>query len=381
MTPLRELQARLARGVPPEWRAAFLAVPRHEFIPETVWIREEGKPVPVRRSDSPEKWLAVCYTDEPIAVQLDDGDGSGRGYVSSSASMPGVVALMLEAAELSPGVRVLEIGTGTGFNAALVATRVGAENVTTVEIDPGLAVAARTALTSAGWPVEVVIGDGTTGYAANAPYDRILSTAAVHAVPRPWIEQTAPGGKVVTPWATAFHSGALLRLRVADDGTASGRFDGDAGFMWVRGQRTPHGSVEDRVRPEHDFTETVTGLHPYGPVGDFSASFAIGLRVPGMTSTLVHDDDDPATRRYTVYLMDPGSGSWASWRILPEGAKNPEYPEYTVRQHGPRRLFDELDRAHRWWREAGSPEYTRFGLTTTPEGQSVWLDDPANVVA
>ncbi|WP_344103965.1 methyltransferase domain-containing protein [Nocardiopsis rhodophaea] len=331
--------------------------------------------MPLHRAASPDEWLEVCYADEPIAVQLDDGDGSGRGYVSSSASMPTTVALMLDAAELEPGNRVLEVGTGTGFNAALIATRVGMDNTTTIEIDDDLAAKARSALVDAGWPLDVVTGDGTKGYPPNAPYDRVLSTAAVHELPYPWIEQTAPGGRVVTPWGSAFHSGALLRLRVNGDGTASGRFNGDTGFMWVRDQRTPHGAVEDRVRPEHDYAETVTDIHPYEPVGDFSASFAIGARVPGMKSTLVYDDDDPGTQRYTVYLMDPGSGSWASWRIQ-TGPR-----EYAVRQHGPRLLFDELSSAYQWWQDVGEPEHTRFGLTVTPGGQHVWLDDPANVVA
>ncbi|SKA25491.1 protein-L-isoaspartate(D-aspartate) O-methyltransferase [Marinactinospora thermotolerans DSM 45154] len=365
----------MARKIPPAWRAAFMAVPRHLFIPDTVWVREEGRPVPLRRADSPERWLEACYSDEPIAVQLDDGDGSGRGYVTSSASMPSVVALMLEAAELRFGHRVLEIGTGTGFNAALIACRVGIDNTTTVEIDADLAEQAREALKNAGWPVETVAADGTQGYPPGAPYDRILSTASVYKVPYPWIEQAAPGGKVVTPWGTAFHSGALLRLYVNGDGTASGHFEGDTGFMWVRGQRPPHGAVEDRVSPEHDYAETVTDLHPYEPVGDFSASFAIGALVPGMTSTLVYDRDDPASQRYTVYLMDPGSGSWASWRIQP----GPH--EYVVKQHGPRSLFDELARAYQWWKEAGKPDHTRFGLTVTPDRQIVWLDDPAHPVA
>ncbi len=129
------------------------------------------------------------------------------------------------------------------------------------------------------------------------------------------------------------------------------------------------------MRPEHDYTETTTCLHPYEPVGDFDASFAVGLRAPGMKSTVVHDGE-PAEGRFTVYLMDPESGSWASWRVTPETAAG-----YRVRQRGPRMLVDELADAYAWWQYAGRPENTRFGLTVTTSGEHlVWLDEPGRVL-
>jgi protein-L-isoaspartate(D-aspartate) O-methyltransferase len=360
--------------MPSAWRDSFLQVPRHRFIPDTIWVRNaDGQPAPLRRDDDPAEWLHACYTDAPIAVQLDDGDGSERGYVTSTASMPTVVAMMLEAADLSPGLSVLEIGTGSGYNAALLASVVGAENVTTIEIDTQLAERATTALQQTGWPIEVVTGDGEKGYPPQAPFDRVMATAAVNAVPYAWVEQTRPGGILVVPFGTAFHSGALLRLLV-DRGEAVGRFDGDAAFMWTRAQRLPHGSVEERVQAEHDVSEATTPLHPYEPVGDFDASFAIGLRVPGMMSTLVYDHDDPTSQRYTVYLMNPDSQSWASWRVEPGLA------EYPVRQHGSRRLFTELQSAYRWWVEVGRPPHTRFGVTVAPDEQRAWLDTPDNTL-
>jgi len=358
----------------PTWREVFAQVPRHLFIPGTVWVEEDGRTSRLNRDESPDAWLEACYDDRPVITQLDDGDGSEQGYWSSSASMPTLVAMMLDALDLEPGMRVLEVGTGTGYNAALLAVRTGAENVTSVEVDAALAGRARTSLKALGLAVTVVTGDGALGHRPSAPYDRILSTAAVQRVPYPWVQQTAAGGGIVTPWGTAFHNGALLRLRVDEDGTASGHFDGNAGFMWLRDQRTPHGAVEDRVLPDHDFTESATELHPYSPLSDFDSSFAIGLRVPAMKSTVVFDGYAPGTGAYTVYLTDPYAGSWASWRI------EPGPPPYRVRQHGPRRLFDELTTAHRWWKEAGSPSHTRFGATVTPDEQYVWLDDPAHRV-
>ncbi|XKK41055.1 methyltransferase domain-containing protein [Nocardiopsis sp. ARC36] len=375
MTGAADLLSRLVEEVNPSsaWRDSFIRIPRHRFIPDRIWVEDGDDLAVLDRVDDPDAWLRSCYADRPVVTQVDDGDTTGRGYRSSSASMPSIVAMMLDATDLAAGQRVLEIGTGTGWNAALLADRVGAGNVTSVEIDPAVAAQAEEAL--GGFGVHVVLGDGEKGYPPGAPYDRILATAAVQHVPYPWVEQTRTGGRIVTPWGTSFHNGTLLRLQVGEDGTASGRFGGNAGFMWVRGQRTPHGTLDERVRPDHEYAETSTDLHPYEPVGDFEATFAIGLRVPGMKDLVVFDGDVPGNPHYTVYLMDPGSGSWASWRIRP-GPR-----DYRVRQHGPRRLFDELAGAYTWWHELGRPAHSRFGVTVTCRGQRVWLDDPGNPVS
>jgi SAM-dependent methyltransferase len=104
---------------------------------------------------------------------------------TSSTSMPSVVAEMLHALRIEPGMSVLELGTGTGWNAALLAHRLGAQNVTLIEIDPDISAHARRALASAGYgAVTVITGDGALGYDVRAPYDRVLSTACVYRVPR-----------------------------------------------------------------------------------------------------------------------------------------------------------------------------------------------------
>lgn len=182
-----------------DWRAAFLSVPRHAFIPEVIW-REDGKTlVPLLRTDDPKDWLELAYGHHFVITQVDDGRPLGPGLrggeISSSASRPDVVALMLAALHIEEGMTVCEIGTGTGYNAALLAARLGDENVTTIEVDPELAARARRSLTAAGHEVTVVTGDGAAGYPPRAPYDRIIATAAVQQVPYPWIAQTRPGGR------------------------------------------------------------------------------------------------------------------------------------------------------------------------------------------
>lgn len=390
MTPPHEkLAARLEReGVLPQhWRSAFHRVQRHCFLPDRITPRD-GTTVDRARDEA--RWFELAYDDVPVVTQLDDGTGGGPGYPTSSASQPTVVADMLRRLDVTPGMRVLEIGTGTGYNAALLSHLLGDEEVTTVEVDPALAERARERLLCAGFGPLVITGDGTQGWPARAPFDRVISTAAVKRVPYHWIAQTRPGGKILTPWGNAFHNGVLATLRVGPDGTAHGRFDGKVGFMWVRGQRTPGQVVEAYARPEDQkSTVTRTTLHPDEPINDFDAGFAIGLRMPtvlnrvefageeeGGTGTAGAAGSAGAEQRFTVYLVDPETVSWASWHIDPREQEN----GYEVRQHGPRSLFTELEAAYRWWQDAGRPDHTRFGLTVSAGAQCVWLDDQQNRV-
>jgi protein-L-isoaspartate(D-aspartate) O-methyltransferase len=274
----------------PEWRETFLAVPRHLFIPDTVWqhdpsIDGPNDLVPVHRREQHDLWLEIASANRSVTVQVDDGhpvgpDGRGRD-ISSSASHPGIVAQMLAASGAQPGERVLEIGTGTGYNAALLAHRLGAHNVVSVEIDAALAGHAQRALIAAGYDaVTVLIGDGTLGHRERAPYDRVLSTASVQRVPPAWVAQAGPGGRILTPWANAYCDGGLLALERLGDGSATGRIVGKAWFMWLRDQRVPRVSVGRFVRDDQHADTSMTEVHPYEVAGDYDAQLAVGLRVP-----------------------------------------------------------------------------------------------------
>lgn len=126
--------------------------------------------MPVRRFEEPERWWeqvegggAVVTRAEPdpaLPVEVCD-PATGKGMMSaSSASALHIVVAMLDALDVRAGMKVLEIGTGTGYNAALLAELAGAGNVTTVDIDAGLCEQARVALGRAGYAVQVVSGDG-----------------------------------------------------------------------------------------------------------------------------------------------------------------------------------------------------------------------------
>jgi protein-L-isoaspartate(D-aspartate) O-methyltransferase len=156
--------------------AAMRAVPRHLFVPGAS--------------------LEQAYGPESVVTFRDDD-----GVAISSASCPGVVAAMLEQLGVRPGDRVLEIGAGTGYNAACLAELAGTGgSVTTVDIGADIAAGARRALTLAGYEqVRVVHGDGAHGVPEAAPYDRIIVTAGAWDVPPAWREQLAPGGRLVVP--------------------------------------------------------------------------------------------------------------------------------------------------------------------------------------
>ena len=352
------------------WRSPFELVERHRFLPDQVTLPDGTT---VDRTEDPDRWLELAYDDTQLITQVDDGAEDGTGYPTSSASMPSIVADMLRRLNVYPGMRALEIGTGTGYNSALLSHLLGDAAVTTVEIDPVVAEQARVNLMGAGFAPLVVTGDGVRGRSAREPFDRVISTAAVKRVPYHWIAQTQPGGKILTPWGNAFHNGVLADLQVGPHGSASGRFGGNVAFMWVREQRTPHLVLETHVSDDHEFRISRTELYPQDPF-TFDAGFAIGLHMPTVVN-LIEFSQDETDQRFVVYLVDPDSGSWASWHV------DPSATSHEVRQYGPRELFQEFEAAYQWWLDSGSPDHDRFGMTVSKKRQLIWLDQPVNIIA
>ncbi|WP_405803651.1 methyltransferase domain-containing protein [Streptomyces sp. NBC_00210] len=188
MSPFGEQRRRLTaamdqRGAWPNrspWiREAVDALPRDLFAPDRLWRWDGHTYTPVDRELDAEAWGAEVYADPDAAAVTQVTEGRA----SSSLSCQAVVVDMLDSLLLEPGQRVLELGTGTGWNAALLAHRAGPHRVTSVEVDPELAAAARKRLETAEARVEVEAGDGTAGWSQGAPYDRVISTYAVDRVP------------------------------------------------------------------------------------------------------------------------------------------------------------------------------------------------------
>jgi protein-L-isoaspartate(D-aspartate) O-methyltransferase len=177
---------------------AMAATPRHRFVPAD--------------------WQDYSYDDHPLPI----------GY-GQTISQPYIVALMTEALDVKPGDRVLEIGTGSGYQAAVLA-EMGIE-VFTIEIIPELAVSAASALRGAGYSVETRADDGYFGWEEEAPFDGIIVTAAPDHVPQPLVDQLAADGVMVIPVGPIGAVQTLWRFSFDDSAELTGENLGWVSFV------------------------------------------------------------------------------------------------------------------------------------------------------
>ncbi|MGW7205957.1 methyltransferase domain-containing protein [Streptomyces sp. NPDC054837] len=286
----------------PVWREAFAAVPRHLFVPYYYvgvmggYERRWGESADPRTR---ERWVRGAYADSPLATRMRDGE------LVSSSSQPSLMAMMLAALEVDEGARVLEIGAGTGYNAALLAHRLGDDGlVTSIDLEPEITEAARQHLAAAGYRPLVVTGDGARGVPERAPFDRIIATCTLASVPRAWLAQCAPGARILAPLATG-----LIALTVRDAGHAEGRFlHTPAYFVPLRGEGRPEpeparlGGVPSRARENELFR--------------FLLELSRGSLDPQEAYQLWEREGWPQRERYGITVSD--GREWA-WLDDPEG--------------------------------------------------------------
>ncbi len=352
------------------WTDAFQNTPRHLFLPDTFWTTTTDGYQEVDRNADDAAWMTAAYADAAAVTQWDDGhDDTGHIVPTSSASMPTMVAAMLQDLTVHDGHRILEIGTGTGWNAALLARQLGSGSVVTVEFDKQLAAQAVENLAAAGASPLVVVGDGADGWPDAAPYDRILATCSVAHVPAAWLRQTRPGGLIVTPFSPLFGGGAIAQLTIAEPGSAQGHFTRSSAFMLLRQHRYQAPPVDAYLPGDWpgNADQTSTTLDPETLGTNWLASFAVGLTLHD-----VYYRRTPHGAGWTWWLFDTAVTSWATVDSVP-GADS-----FDVRQSGPRRLWDEIEAAWQQWDHAGQPGFHRYGLTITPAGHHAWLDDPSH---
>lgn len=318
------------------WRAAFEEVPRHLFVPHYYvgatggYERLSGTdPDPRRR----ERWLAGAYADTALATRVRGG------ALVSSSSQPSLMARMLHELRVEDDSAVLEIGAGTGYNAALLAHRLGDGLVTTVDLDEDITAAAREHLRAAGYRPTVVTGDGARGCPSRAPFDRIIATCALARVPTDWLAQCRPGGLVLAPLSTG-----LIALRVGDATSASGRFlTTSAYFVPLRSR----GAGEDGGGGRGGVNEDGGGGGGGGG-GDGDGGGGVADAERG---------DGPGTREERLPPEASTSDLFGFMWGLCGDALEPEA-------------------AYDLWRRQGRPRRERFGVTVEGNRQWAWLDAP-----
>lgn len=305
----------------PRWRAAFAEVPRHLFVP-VYYVgvaggyerRAADHPDPERRAE----WLRGAYADSALATYVQQGE------LVSSSSQPSLMADMLAALRIEDGNEVLEIGAGTGYNAALLSHRLGDERVTTVDLDEEITGPAREHLAAAGYRPLVITGDGALGCPERAPFDRIMATCQLPSVPPAWVAQCRTGGLILTPLATG-----LVLLRVTGEGRAEGRFLSTPAYFVRLRSAAPEGEPDTEA-------ETEPGTEA-GPVSDGRAE------VWAATAALPRE----ALRDERFHFL----------RTLSAGALEPRG-------------------AYELWRAERRPHRSRFGVTVDGDRQWAWLDAP-----
>ena len=356
---------------------AFRAVPRHAFLP--------GTPI------------EAAYADEALTVQRR------AGVATSSASQPSMMAIMLEQLDLRPGHRVLEIGAGTGYNAALMAHVVGAAgSVTAVDIDAELVSSAAAHLAAAGMAgVELICADGALGHPPRAPYDRIVLTVCSVDVRPEWVAQLAEGGRLLLPLAV-LGSQLSVALDLGADGILRSGSVRGCSFIRLRGI----GAGSDAtVRPVDGLLiavpESRGGVDPHavaaalaapGPARRLPVSLGasdvwdgfglwLALTEPGTVRLLAHDDHPFSARMFapgpaggvTVALVvDAGLAVVLRGNGTGDGTGDGTV-DAEVQAFGPggATAAELVLAAARRWVDGGSPSSAELEVAVVPRGHPV----------
>ncbi len=228
---------------------AMSRVPREDFIPRFWSVPpgvKRGNPDDVREwhvADDGDDVLRLVYNiDRALAIRRDpraSGRTAGAG-VTSTVSAPRVVGSMLELLEIEPGMSILEIGAGSGYNAALLSELVGpGGSVTSVDIDAELVAETSARMAAVGYPgVRLVAADGYFGAPGYAPFDRVIATVGCVDVARAWLDQLASGGFCLLPLQ---HGGLHPLTRIdSSPGEVTGFVVGGAGFVAIQGRQAGH---------------------------------------------------------------------------------------------------------------------------------------------
>ena len=367
----RMVDSLVAKGsiMSPSVDRAFRSVKRHRFLES--WYRLEilkSQPVHPRWTltshdrDAPsDEALQEVYSDVALVTRVDGV------FARSSTSQPALVADMLEILHISPGMRVLEIGTGTGYNAALLSELVGPEGeVWSIELKPDVAGDAVRFLRDEGYAgVHVLEGDGYHGCPEGAPFDRIIATAGCPDLSTRWLSQLAPNGQMLIPMKHGL-ADFLIQVKREEDRTdrGIGRVRGRSQFMSIEGILSggdmwnsylipgwPLPSVWKKPLPA-GLPTVEEGIHPLSDPVHLAFHFYLAA----------------ATREHWFAnegygLADPGTeAALVVGRDTVTGYSPPREPDAADR------LFERFSRLAERWTELGGPGLESYRLHFIPYG-------------
>ena len=371
-TPWAASLADQVTGHAPEWRAAVAATPRHVLVP--AWwerlsgsVNEEWTRHPTYEAELFERAYAdVTLVNRvgPRHVDQPPSDGEyASGEPTSSSTLPGLIVDMLHRLDPQPGDRVLDLGTGSGYCAALLAHRLGDEQVTSIDVDPYLTGTARHRLAELGRKPRIETVDAT-GTIPGGPYDRIIATVSARPIPKSWIQAVAPGGRLVATIA-----GTTLMITATKDhaDTATGWVVSDsASFMPTRSEPDYPPRLHDVYAEARDAQGEYI-RPPDGPIPDLWRETTLrnlyDLHAPGVET---RSAELPDGRQLTWLLAS--DGSWARAEHNDQRA--------VVHQRGPQLLWASLERVRDEWEQARRYPLTDCTITlgadrstlTTPSG-------------
>ncbi|MBO2464977.1 protein-L-isoaspartate O-methyltransferase family protein [Actinomadura violacea] len=339
--------------------SAFAAVPRHLFL-NTIYQGRER----VQVGEEPDgEVLDRIYSDRSLMTHVPDDEAGGY----SSASQPSLVAKMLEALDLEPGMRVLEVGAGTGYNAALIATITDAP-VVTIDVSQAVAAEAAAALDRAGIDrVTALHADGYLGHPDAGPYDRIIVTCGVTGASPHWLDQLAPSGLALVPTA---HGGQHPLLAITQPGPApTARAVSHADFMTAAGPLYYWPAHRTRTPTRAVPADALALTHDVGPElddTDYQALwFHLAAHDPRATRAWT-DGIDPAHGLCALHDPDTTATAWI-------------HHDGTAHHTGDPSLLDQLAELVTAWTDTGRHAISDWTTPLEPIGPtSQPVHAPAN---
>lgn len=333
--------------------AAIEEVPRHLFL--TGHYAAGRQHTAVDPDQPTDELLHLAYADRGIMTHIPADEAGGY----SSTSQPSIVAKMLEAARLRPGMRVLEVGAGTGWNAALIA-HITRTDVHTIDASPLIATEARAATARAGAThVTVHAGDGYLGHPGGGPYDLIIATCGIAGIAPAWLEQLTPDGTVLAPVA---HGGLHPLLRVSHTGSPTGRLVANADFMTATGPlyagATPVPASSGQLLPAPD--PAAARPRAAGDILDPRGSYIDVWMYLAAHDTRTTCAGADGTTDYTgCALVDAAAAVF----VQPGGLHLTPGP-------GARSMADQIEQHVAGWDRNGRPELTGWSCSLVPAGNS-----------